>query len=117
MPVDEELQYYLLNFNSDIYIDELCDVINKFGLENYKKICDKFNYTLELLRKIGTLPTTQEIIDAINKNMPIDLCNMIRNFNMEEYETARQNYQNEEIDKIQNIQNIKYSETQKGRTH
>lgn len=81
MPVDEELQYYLLNYNSDIYIDELCEVINEYGLDNYKIICDKFNYTLELLREQNLLPTPQEIINSINAGYPIDLCKMITNFN------------------------------------
>lgn len=116
MRVDEKLQYCLLNYNSDVYIDELCDVIHKFGIENYRKICDKFNYTLELLKKNGTLPTPQKIIDGINTNMPIDLCIMIGNFNMKEYETARMNYQKTEVAKIQSTKNIKYSESQKGRT-
>ena len=117
MPVDEELKSYLLNYNSEFYIEELCDVIHKFGLENYKQICDKFNYTLEALKQNGTLPTPQQIIDAINKNMPINLCDIIRNFNLKKYEDVRQDYQNEEFDKIQTIQNIKYSEEQKGRSH
>lgn len=116
MPVEEMLQYYLMNYNSDIYIDELCEVIQRFGLENYKRICDKFNYTLELLRKNNQLPIPQEIIDSINKDIPIDLCDMIRKFNIEEYEEARKNYQNEELHKIQTIQDIKYSENSKGRS-
>ena len=116
MPVEEELQYYLLNYNSDIYIEELCDIIQKFGLENYKRICDKFNNTLENLKNNNYLPTPQQIIDSINKGMQIDLCNMIRTFNLEKYETARQNYQHEEIDKIQNIHAIKEPDEKKGRT-
>lgn len=116
MPVEEMLQYYLMNYSSEIHIDELCEVIQKFGLENYKRICDKFNYTLELLRRNNNLPTPQEIIDSINKGIPIDLCDMIRKFNIEEYEEARENYQNEELHKIQTIQDIKYSEKPKGRS-
>ena len=116
MPIGEELQYCLLNYNSDVYIDELCDVIQNFGLENYKKICDKFNTTLELLRQNNKLPTPEQIINSINKGIPIDLCSMIREFNLEKYETTRQNYQNEEVDKIQTIQTIKDSELKKGRT-
>ena len=116
MPVEEELQYYLLHYNSDNYIDELCEVIQKFGLENYKKICDKFNNTLELLRQNNKLPTPEQIIDSINKGYPIDLCSIIREVNLSKYETARQNYQNEEVDKIQNIQEIKATKLQKGRT-
>lgn len=116
MQVEEELQYCLLNYNSDIYIEELCDIIQKFGLENYKRLCDKFNNTLENLKNSNYLPTPQQIIDSINKGMQIDLCNMIRTFNLEKYETARQNYQHEEIDKIQNIHAIKETEEKKGRT-
>lgn len=81
MQVDEELQYYLLNYDSDIYIEELCEVINKYGLDNYKIICDKFNYTLEQLREQNLLSTPQEIINSINIGNPIDLCEMITNFN------------------------------------
>lgn len=114
MQVDEELKYYLLNYNSDIYIDELCDIINKFGLENYKKICDKFNHTLEKLRRNNLLPTPQEIIDSINNNMPIDLYNIIRNYNIQEYETIRKNYQYEEKT---NVQNTEIYESHKGRKH
>lgn len=114
MQVDEELKYYLINYNSDIYIDELCDIINKFGLENYKKICDKFNHTLEKLRRNNLLPTPQEIIDSINNNMPIDLYNIIRNYNIQEYETIRKNYQYEEKT---NVQNTEIYESHKGRKH
>lgn len=116
MPVNEELQYYLLNYNSDIYIDKLCEVIQKFGLQNYKKICDKFNSTLELLKNINYLPSPQEIIESINKSIPIDLCKMIREFNLENYEKARQNYQSDELNKIMNIQSIKEAEMKKGKS-
>ena len=114
MQVDEKLKYYLINYNSDIYIDELCDIINKFGLENYKKICDKFNHTLEKLRRNNLLPTPQEIIDSINNNIPIDLYNIIRNYNIQEYETIRKNYQYEEKT---NVQNTEIYESHKGRKH
>lgn len=81
MQVYDTLKYYLLNYNSDIYIDELCEIIQEFGLDNYKKICDKFNYTLENLKRNNLLPTPQDIINSINNGKPIDLCGMIKNFN------------------------------------
>ena len=67
MPIEEELQYDLLTSNSAYYIKELCNSIKKFGLENYKNICYKFNYTLELLAKNNILPSPQQIIDSIKK--------------------------------------------------
>lgn len=116
MPVDEMLQYCLINYSSETYIEQLCEVIKKFGIENYKRICDKFNYTLELLKEINKLPTPQEIINSINKGNSIDLCSMIRNFNINEYEEARKNYQSEEVYKIQVIKGMKEVENSKGRS-
>lgn len=113
MQIDEALQYYLLNYNSEVYIEQLCDVIKEFGLDNYKRICDKFNYTLEALRDKNMLPSPEQIIDSMNKGLPIDLCDIIRNFNLEEYTVARQNYQTEEVHKIQNM---KEAEKPKGRS-
>ena len=113
MQIDETLQYYLLNYNSEVYIEQLGDVIKEFGLENYKRICDKFNYTIEILKSKNILPSPQEIINSINNGLPIDLCNIIRNFNLEEYNIARQNYQTEEVYKIQNMQE---TEKAKGRS-
>ena len=97
LQVYDTLKYYLLNYNSDAYIDELCEIIQKYGLENYKKICDKFNYALETLKKNNTLPTPQNIIDSINNGSPIDLCGMIKNLNIIENNTENQNYEQEEI--------------------
>ena len=84
MPVEEELQYDLLTSNSTYYIKELCNSIKNFGLENYKNICYKFNYTLELLAKNNILPSPQQIIDSIKKGTPIDLCYIIRMYNQED---------------------------------
>ena len=69
MPVEEELQYDLLTSNSAYYMKELCNIIKNFGLENYKNICYKFNYTLELLAKEGiewTISDEGILSDSIN---------------------------------------------------
>jgi len=116
MSIEPDLQYYLLNFPSDVYIEQLCDVISDFGIDNYKHICSKYNSTLEKLREKGILPTPQMLIESINKGMPVDLCEMVRSYNIGEYEATRQDYQNDEIVKIQSIQDIKENEIEKGKS-
>lgn len=116
MSIESDLQYYLLNYPSEVYIEQLCEAISDFGIENYKRICAKYNSSLEKLQTDGALPTPQMIVDSINKSMPIDLCEMIRNYNMEAYEETRQEFQDEEISKIQNIQNAKEDHIEKGKT-
>ena len=109
MEVDETLRCSLLNYSSETYIDELCKIIKNYGIENYKKICNKFNYILEHLKHDGSLPSPQYIVDCIDKGEPFDLCALIRSFNIN-------NYQLEKLNKIPNNKQIEDDSKPKGKS-
>ena len=54
--------------DTDLYIKELCEKIEDFGIENYKKLLDKYNTRLEQLRENKTLPTPQQIVDTVRRD-------------------------------------------------
>ena len=49
-----------------IYIN--AESVNDFGIENYKKLLDKYNTRLEQLRENKTLPTPQQIVDTVRRD-------------------------------------------------
>lgn len=55
--------------NTDFYIKQLCKEIENYGIENYKKLVDEYNQGLEQLKKEGKLPTPQQIVDLVRKDM------------------------------------------------
>lgn len=58
--------------NTDFYIKQLCNEIESYGIENYKKLVDEYNQGLEQLQKEGKLPTPQQIVDLVKKYMQKD---------------------------------------------
>lgn len=56
--------------NTKFYIEQLCSEIEVYGIENYKKLVDEYNKELEQLKKDGKLPTPQQIVDLVRKDMP-----------------------------------------------
>ena len=69
MNIDKELAENLENYpDTDFYIKELCKKIEDFGIENYKKLLDKYNTRLEQLRENKTLPTPQQIVDTVRRD-------------------------------------------------
>lgn len=58
--------------NTDFYIKQLCNEIETYGIEDYKKLVDEYNQGLEQLKKEGKLPTPQQIVDLVRKDMQKD---------------------------------------------
>ena len=58
--------------NTVFYIKQLCNEIESYGIENYKKLVDEYNQGLEQLKKEGKLPTPQQIVDLVRKDMQKD---------------------------------------------
>lgn len=54
---------------NNFYIRQFCSEIEKYGLENYKKLVAEYNANLEDLKRNGQLKTPQQIVDAINGKM------------------------------------------------
>lgn len=64
-----DLNYYP---DTDFYIKQLCKEIEIYGIDNYKKLVDEYNQGLEQLKKEGKLPTPQQIVDLVRKDMQKD---------------------------------------------
>ena len=64
-----DLKYYP---DTKYYIEQLCNEIEAYGIENYKKLVDEYNEGLEQLKKDGKLPTPQQIVDLVRKDMQKD---------------------------------------------
>lgn len=104
----------LLGMDSSVYMNELCDEIERIGIDKYKEMLDGYNTRLEELQKSGELPTPQQIIDSINRGEPINLQELIEN---REFEHSADG-DLKEIAMGENIknQNDIVSETKKGIT-
>lgn len=78
MDIDETTKIYAqMAPEAQPYMENLCDEISRIGIEEYKKVVDTYNYSLEQLKESGKLPTPQEIVDAAKENKKIDLISMI----------------------------------------
>lgn len=67
--INDDLAYHLNNSpDNKYYIDQLCDKIEEYGLDNYKKLVTEYNQKLENLRKNGKLLTPQQIVDTIRNH-------------------------------------------------
>ena len=64
-----DLKYYP---DTKFYIEQLCNEIEAYGIENYKKLVDEYNKVLEQLKRDGKLPTPQQIVDLVRKDMQND---------------------------------------------
>ena len=69
----------------------LCNAIDKNGIDKYKLLLDEYNRALEQLREKGKLPTPQEIINSKRQNKNIDLISMIEQLDKHPVEQSSEN--------------------------
>lgn len=72
--------------NVEVYIKDLCNEIEKIGIEEYKRVLDKYNRAIERLKESGKLYTPQQIVDFTNKKEKIDLLELIEEETKKELE-------------------------------
>lgn len=78
MDIDESVKECATYFpDSSKYMEDLCDEIDRIGIDKYKAVLDEYNQSLERLRDCGQLPTPQQIVDAVREENKIDLISMI----------------------------------------
>ncbi len=78
MGIDESLQYRLVNFkDAKPYLNEFCEKIKEYGIDNYKELIKGYNEALIELRDSGKLPTPEEILSSQKEGKPINLSAMI----------------------------------------
>lgn len=75
--------------DSPAYIEQLCSEIEEIGIDEYKKIVDTYNHSLEQLKESGKLPTPQQIVDSVREKNKIDLISMIEEVEKESEENGR----------------------------
>ena len=75
--------------DSPAYIEQLCSEIEEIGIDEYKKIVDTYNSSLEQLKESGKLPTPQQIVDSARENQEIDLVSMIEEVEKQSEEKDR----------------------------
>lgn len=76
---------------SSVYMKNLCNAIDKNGIDKYKLLLDEYNRALEQLREKGKLPTPQEIINSKRQNKNIDLISMIEQLDKHPVEQRSEN--------------------------
>lgn len=78
MDIDEGLQYSLVNFkDAKPYVKELLDKIEKYGIDNYRKLVINYNTALRELKNSGKLPTPEEILESLKDNKSINIAKMV----------------------------------------
>lgn len=81
MDIDNKIKRNALHLpENSQYMQALCSEIDRIGIDEYKSIVDEYNKALEQLRKIGKLPTPQEIVDLMKEEKKIDLLSMIEQY-------------------------------------
>ncbi len=68
------------NMESPVYMKALCEEIEKVGLDEYKRVVDQYNSSLENLRKQGKLPTPEQIVTMTKENENFNLFSLIEEF-------------------------------------
>ena len=63
--------------DSSQYMQDLCDEIEKIGIDKYREVVEKYNKLLEVLKSEEKLPTPEEIVSAIEENREFDLIPII----------------------------------------
>lgn len=102
MDIDNTIKNNAVYFpDSSIYMEELCDEIEKIGINKYKKVVENYNKSLEFLIKDGKLPTPQEIVNSIKENKKIDLISMIKELENKNYEQSIERNESVEEKKLQ----------------
>lgn len=78
MDISEEVRLNaLLGMDSSVYMNDLCEEIERIGIDKYKEVLDEYNSRLEQLQQSGKLPTPQQIIDSIKEGKTIDIQSLI----------------------------------------
>ena len=54
----------IYNFDDIFTIANLCQEINRIGLDKYKEILDEYNHAIESLQQEGKLPTPEELLTS-----------------------------------------------------
>lgn len=79
MAIDKRVSSNVLGYmESSVYMEELCNEIERIGIDEYKKIVDEYNSALEKLRKQGTLPTPEQIVGFTKENKDFNLIPLIQ---------------------------------------
>lgn len=88
LDIDKNVSSKVLEYmESPVYINALCEEIERIGLDEYKRIVDQYNSSLENLRKQGKLPTPEQIVSLTKENKDFNLISLIEEFerNQEEH--------------------------------
>ena len=79
MDIDKRVKANVDSYaESPVYMEDLCNEIERLGIDEYKKTLDKYNGALEKLREKGILYTPQQIVDFIKERKEIDLVSLIK---------------------------------------
>lgn len=63
LEVDPKVSALAMQYReSPVYMQALCDEIERIGLDKYKEVVDRYNQFLETLREQGRLPTPEQIV-------------------------------------------------------
>lgn len=88
LDIDKNVSSNVLGYmESPVYIKALCEEIEKIGIEEYKRVVDRYNSSLENLRKRGQLPTPEQIVNLTKENKDFNLVSLI-----EEFEKSQENH-------------------------
>ena len=118
MDINESVKVYMLrNMQSSVYAKQLCEEIEKNGIDEYKKIVDKYNNSLEKMKEQNKLPTPQQIVDFTKENKEYDLLSLVEEFekNNEKSKEDELKEENFSIEAIQNIDSmVTFNEREEG---
>ena len=99
MDIDEGVSNNILFYmESPKYVEDLCEEIERLGLDEYKKVVDQYNSSLESLRDNGRLPTPEQIV-RLSKREDFTLISLIE----EENEKKSKNFSINAIKQIDDI--------------
>lgn len=81
LDIDKNVSSNVLGYmESPVYIKALCEEIEKIGLDEYKRIIDQYNGSLENLKEQGKLPTSEQIVSLTKENKDFNLVSLIEEF-------------------------------------
>lgn len=122
LDIDKKLRINVIAYpETSVYIEKLCNELEKNDLNRYKKIVEEYNKGLEQLKSEGKLPTPQEIVDAHKEERKIDLCALIEEKQKSAHNTMKElvinawKEQNISIENIKKVDVTKKNENQESR--
>ena len=81
LDISEEVQVNALSFmNSEVYMQDVANEIERIGLEKYKEVVTSFNQTIEELKEEGLLPTPEEIVESLKEDKDYTLNDLINEY-------------------------------------